>query len=336
MSRYCYVVSACKKYVPELCALLNSLERTGNQEDVHVIGYELPDSFVSQFSSLSYQVILHPVSEPEARQYGGEGEILCRKRYYYAAEFGKYYEATCILDADMVFVRPPTAYFHLAATSGYLLGAALEQKRVYGHIEHHQLGDGTKLLDKPVWNAKDICCAPIFCDMRLDKPWAAIFRNSWQFFVDGFKAPDMEAINISILAAGMSDRVVLMPNVMWVGTNEQFLKPYQRIVRQVSDPAPGGQIWTETGSPVFILHGQPYKQRWRDQQIRNRMQCSDGYLGGCRKSVELAVGALELLYTYFKSCLDYRIHVEKIAYTETGAPGDSLLTFDPFGVNDAL
>ena len=44
-SRYCYVVGADYKYVPELCALLNSLEYVGNGHDVHVLGIHLPEEF---------------------------------------------------------------------------------------------------------------------------------------------------------------------------------------------------------------------------------------------------------------------------------------------------
>ena len=47
--KYAFIVSACKKYVPELCALLNSLENIGNKHDVFVIGYELPKDFTDQF-----------------------------------------------------------------------------------------------------------------------------------------------------------------------------------------------------------------------------------------------------------------------------------------------
>jgi len=120
--RHAFIVSACKKYVPELCALLNSLEMIGNKHDVFVIGYELPDEFVEQFAyakinsftegsssslpqeinKLGFKVFYYPIPEAEAREYGGESEILCRKRYWYAGEWGKDYDSVCLLDADMI------------------------------------------------------------------------------------------------------------------------------------------------------------------------------------------------------------------------------------------
>ena len=220
MNRYAFVVSACKKYVPELCALLNSLELVGNRHPVHVIGYELPADFTRQFNDLSYPVHLYEIPETEAREFGGEGEILCRKRYWYAAVWGKMYDAVCVLDADMFFVRPVDQFFDVAAKCGFILGATLEQKRIYGGIPHHKVR-GHQLLAEPTWNPKDIACAPMFFDA---KRFEALFKDSWRIFAEGypdnnFKAPDMESYNLLILVEGLLDRVLLLPNYSFVATN---------------------------------------------------------------------------------------------------------------------
>ena len=323
--KYAFVVSACKKYVPELCALLNSLEQIGNKNDVFVIGYELPESFVSQFSKLSYTVIFYDIPEAEAREFGGESEILCRKRYWYAAEWGKNYDAVCILDADMVICRSVDQYFEIAAKTGFLCGASLEQKRIYGEIEHHKV-DGVQLLSEPTWNAKDVCCAPMFVDVRTDSPWNALLKHCWTIFSDGFpntnfKAPDMESYNLLILATKRSDRVLLLPNYSFVGTNEKLLKPYTRVTVQTD-----GNIWTESGEPIYIIHGQFYKLRWRRQQVMNRHGCARGYLGLAYNSDRMAEGAMNCLYEKFMRALnDGPVQIEKKAYTFGGDPGDSCL-----------
>lgn len=325
---YAFVVSACKKYVPELCALLNSLEMIGNKHDVYVIGYELPETFVSQFKDLSYQVVFHNVQESEARAYAGESEILCRKRYWYAAVWGRKHDAVCILDADMFFVRPVDQFFEIAAKTGMLLGATLEQKRVYGEIDHHRVS-GHQLLDKPVWNAKDVCCAPMFVNVNArpsdNLTWATILENSWLIFTDGypetnFKAPDMESYNLLVLAHKVSDRVLLLSNYSFVATNEKLLKPYTRMTVQ-SD----GLIWTESGEPIYIVHGQFYKHRWRKQQILNRHGCALGYLGFADNSDRMAEGAMQGLHEWFLKCLNYRIQVDTTkAYTINGFPDRTL------------
>jgi hypothetical protein len=317
--KYAFVVSACKKYVPELCALLNSLEAMGNRHDVILIGYELPEYFTGQFDHLSFHVEHYAVPEKEAREFGGESEILCRKRYWYAAEWGKHYDAVCILDADMFFVRPVDQFFEIAASTGLLLGATLEQKRIYGEIDHHRV-KGAQLLEKPVWNHKDVCCAPMFGDANT---WGRIWKQSWTMFAEGwpetnFKAPDMESYNLLILHYKLSDRVLLLPNYSFVATNEKLLKPYTRVTVQTD-----GLLWTESGEPIYIVHGQFYKAIWRRQQLLNRHGCAEGYLGASEKPDQQAAGAMDCLYSWFKHFLDYKLKIEKKAYTETGHP-DSL------------
>ncbi len=316
-SHNCIVVSACKKYLPEICTLLNSKMYIGNTDDVYLIGYQLPKEFTDQFSKLDFRVILYDVPEKEAREFGGESEIVCRKRFFYAAEWGKQYAgSTLILDADMFFIRSVDPYFEIAEKTGLILGASLEQKRMYGHIEHHK-SRGKHILSKPTWNHKDICCSPMFVDMKIQK-YEMLFKKSWEIFADGFpvdnfKAPDMESYNLLILHEGLSDRVVLLPNVCWCASNEKLLKPHIRAIGQRD-----GKLWTETGEPIFIVHGQYYKKKWRDQQLINRHGCAKGYLGCTEKPDGIARGAMETLFNYFKKMLDFKITVEKKAYVNFG------------------
>lgn len=314
--KYCFVVSACSKYIPELTALLNSLDFIGNQHDVLLIGYQLPEDFTSQFSKLSYTVKHYAIPEPEAREFGGEGEILCRKRYWYAAEWGKEYDAVCVLDADMVFIRPVDQYFQIAEQCNMIVGAGLEQKRIYGNHEHHKVM-GRNILNEPTWNAKDICCAPLFFNA---KAFEWLFKDCWSIFAEGFpetnfKAPDMESYNILILAEKLSDQVLLISNYSFVGTNEKLLKPYTRVTIQ-SD----GLLWTEGGEPIHIIHGQFYKGRWRKQQLLNRHGCANGYLGFADNSDRMAEGAMNCLHEWFKKMLDHKIQIEKRAYVTNGDP----------------
>lgn len=319
--KYAFIVSACKKYVPELAALLNSLENIGNKHDVHVIGYELPGEMVSQFVRLSYMVHYYPVPEAEARQYGGESEILCRKRYWYAAEWGKKYDAICILDADMIAVRNMDNFFEIAAKCDLILGVTLEQKNVYGSDEDghdHQRVRGHHLVNTRTWNTKDMCCTPCFVNA---KKYEAPLKDSWNIFTydfptGNFRAPDQQAFNMLLIAGGLTDRVVLLPNMCWVGSNEKLLKPYTRVTIQ-SD----GLLWTESGEPIYIFHGQYYKARWRQGQLEGRHGCAEGYLGYSFNSDNMARGAMDCLHEWFKKTLDGGpIIVEKLAYTASGHP----------------
>lgn len=313
-----FVVSACSKYLPELTALLNSLDQIGNNHPVHLIAYNLPNDFIGQIGALSYPVHVYEIPETEAREFGGEGEILCRKRYWYAAEWGvKYgYDAVCVLDADMYFVRPVDQFFEIAAKCGYICGAGLEQKRIYG-VEPHQKVGGVQLIP-PTWNAKDIACAPLFF---APAKWEALFKRCWTIFAEGFpetnfKAPDMESYNLLILAGNHQGDVHLLSNYSLVGTNEKLLKPYTRMTVQGDN-----LLWTEGGEPIYIVHGQWYKARWRRQQLLNRHGCAEGYLGFAEKSDSMAAGAMNGLYEWFLKCLNGKLKIDSTkAYVHNGDP----------------
>lgn len=92
MAKYAFIVSACCKYLPELTALLNSLDYVGSTADVHLVGVHLDKEFIDQLSKLNYKVIHHEVSEEEIQKSRGISEITCRKRYWYAAELGQNYD----------------------------------------------------------------------------------------------------------------------------------------------------------------------------------------------------------------------------------------------------
>jgi len=324
-SKNCIVVSACKKYIPELCALLSSMNNVGNKEDVFVIGYQLPKEFTDQFSKLSYKVILYDIPETEARQFGGESEILCRKRYWYAAEWGKEYKSVLLLDADMVFVRSVDNFFKIAEKTNLILGVTLEQKNVYGTDDdghNHQRVNGIHLVKTPTWNDKDICCTPMFINA---KTYESQLKKAWNIFAEGwpntnFKAPDQQALNMILVAEGLTDKVVLLPNMCWVSSNEKLCKPYTRVTTQRD-----GLLWTESGEPIFIIHGRYYTKKWRRQQLRNRHHCASGYLKATECSDNMAQGAMNCLYEFFKKNLNGIIKVDTTkGYTVDGFPNHVL------------
>jgi len=314
--KYAYIVSACKKYIPELNALLNSLDYVGNKYSVHVWEYGIPKDLLDKWaSSFDYPVFIHEITEPEAREYGGEGEILCRKRYWYAGEVGKTYNAICVLDADMVFVRNPEQYFTIAEKTGFILGASKEQNKVYDH-EHHTVG-GKFIIEKGYYNRFDICNCPLFIDARI---WEKALKRSWDIFTEGypntnFKAPDMDALSVCLIEAGSEDKTIIMAALMWLGTNEQHLKPYIRAIEN------RGLIQTESGIPIFSYHGQYYKANWRKCQLANRHYCAEHYLKTTENPDAMAAGAMNLLYGYFKKmCFEHKVTIPKLNYVHPELP----------------
>jgi len=311
MHKYAFIVGATYGYTPELCAMLNSLDYVGSKADVHVLGIELEEDFIKQFDKLSYKVIFHNIPESEWQPEGGRSEIVCRKRYWYAAELGLGYEAICILDADLVFCRDPVQFFQIAAKTGYILGPSKEQNKVYDDPHHEFQYDDKPLgwywnIERGYYNDKDLCNCPVFIDPY---KWEAALRWSWEIFIKGgFRAPDMDAMNLSFLHFWAYDKIVKLPGLQWLGTNEQHLKPYIRVVER------RGQIFTENGLEIFSYHGQYYIKGWRDQQLINRHNCAAGYIKATECCDDMARGAMDLLYSNFLKMLDWKIVIPRLNY----------------------
>ena len=315
MSDYCYIVGATYSYLIELTALLNSLDYVGNKEDVHILGIELTEEFISQLKNLSYSAILHNITEQEWQEAHGRSEIVCRKRYWYGAEIGKNYKAINILDADMIFVRNPIQYFIIAEKTGYILGVSKEQNQKYND-PHHQF-KGEWIIPEGTCPELDLCNCPLFVDTKI---WGEALKRSYEIFIDGFngmegdnfKAPDMAAINIMLLKYGSADKTIALPNVQWLGTNEQNLKLYQRAIED------RGKIKTENGIPIFSFHGHWGHVSWRETQLANRHHCAQGYFKASGESLEssdnIAKGSLNLLYERFKKMFHYKIKISPKNY----------------------
>ncbi len=311
-SRHAFLVMACKKYVPEVNALLNSLDFVGNTNDVYLYAYDFPEDYLKKISTAdwTYHLHLRIIPEEEARSYGGESEIVCRKRYWYAAEIGKHYAAVCVLDADLVFTRDPWQFFEIAEKTGFILGAHKEQNKKYDD-PHHIPKDGKPLWDPSFTNDKDLCNCPLFIDAgKYERP----LKRSWEIFTDGypdnnFKAPDMDAMNLCFLEAGLYHKIIKLSNHSWLGTNESLLKPYTRAVDK------SGKLFTENGQEIFCFHGQYYKKRWRECQLGNRNHCAAGYLKATECSDNMAAGAMELLTSIFnRMCFGHKVSIPKLNY----------------------
>jgi hypothetical protein len=315
MSKFAFIVGATYGYTPELVALLNSLDYVGNQADVHVLAIELEtDLMLQAIQKLTYKVIFHDISEQEWQEGHGRSEIVCRKRYWYAAEIGKDYDAVCVLDADLVFVRNPVHFFEVAEKTGLVVGVSKEQNKVYDD-PHHQF-NGEWIIPEGYYNRVDLCNCPTFVNPKI---WGEAFRKSWEWFVTGFpdtnmKCPDMDCMNIALLKYGSADRTIVLAGVQWLSTNEQAMKPYIRFIED------RGLIKTESGFPVYSFHGQFYIKKWRDCQLENRHNCACGYLKADKHPEVIenldgqARGSMNLMYTYFLKMLDYKIQVPRLNY----------------------
>lgn len=270
MSKYAFIVAANSRYLPGLNAILNSLEVAKNTHDVVVLPYKITERYIDRVdrSPFGFKVHWLPIEEEEVL-WLGEGEVLMRKRYEMPSILG--YDAVCILDADMMIFRDVSSFFKIAAETEIILGCGLEQKRYYG-LKNHQYpaGSGRYLFDPEHWNDRDLACAPLFAGPR----WYEALRKSYRICADHpheerFKAPDMDALNICLLAAGSYDHTVCLSQRNWTGLHETFMKAHSRIVDMHGKP------FTEDGEEIYIAHGQFWNKTWRGWQIENQLAMVD-------------------------------------------------------------
>ncbi|HUS88888.1 MAG TPA: hypothetical protein VMW91_05875 [Desulfosporosinus sp.] len=306
MGKYCYIVTANKRYTPEVVAMFNSLDFVGNTHDVFFIEHDFDQDVLDQLDKLSYKVTVHHINEEEIQDSHGLSEILCRKRYWYAATIGANYDAICVLDADLVWVRNPELFFTVAEKTGFILGPHKEQNKVYDD-PHHKFNNEW-ILPEVYYNNKDLCNCPLFIDANV---WKEALKESWTWFKEGFpennmKCPDMDCMNIAFIKYGGANKIIKLSNHQWLGTNETLLKPYTRACSDREN-----LIKTENGQDIFCYHGQFYKSEWRACQLDNRHRCANGYLKTTECPDNMAQGSMNLLYEYFKKMLDYKIVIEK-------------------------
>lgn len=311
-SKYAYVMCCDIRYLPEAIALINSLDYVGNKQDFHWYGYKIPREVIEQIPLLGFKIIFHEITDDEIQESHGLSEVVCRKRYYFADEIGKNYDAVCVLDADMVFVRNPKNFFLIAAKTGLVVCAVKEQKEAYGDKNHRARGQW--IMPEGFRPEMDLCNCPLFIDTKI---WGKALRKSFEIFLDGFpddnfKGPDMASMNLCLLEAGSEGQTIGLPNVQWLATNEQAEKPYQRYVGD------GDSIKTETGTPVYSYHGHIGHKAWRANQLANRHQCAQGYLKASGESLEasdnIARGVMDMIYERFKRMLHWKIKIQPFNY----------------------
>lgn len=260
-SKCAYVVGSCDRYLPGLNALLNSLDMVGNTYPVHVVSCRIPDAYMIEITSaIDYPIIWHPISQQEI-DWLGDSEVLMRKRYAMPEKLGDY-DAVCILDADMFFLHNVDRYMEIAARTEFILGCGLEQKRRYDH-DHNRDADGKFMIDPNKVNGRDLCCAPLFAGRRWYRAMAKSYDlvNDYPAGQGRFKAPDMDAINITLLEAGSYDYTIPMTQQTWTGLHETLMKAHTRLVEI------HGEACTEDGQEINIIHGKPWNRKWKHWQV---------------------------------------------------------------------
>jgi len=272
--RYSFVVGADLAFFPAANALLNSLDYIGFDGTVNLIVFkDFPEDYLDQVKKkVGYGIMTYPFSEKKFEKIfeGKKADYMKRYRYLIAAMISGSYDACCFLDVDMFFVRPVDLFFEIAS-HGILLGAAKTGKVRYGGNPSYYV-DGEDVLDKPVWNEKDVCCCPIFFNQDFEPVFHDVYHA---YTTDGgrMEASDLFAINLMILKNKADRRMLTLPCHSWVGTNEVMLKPYTRVIEKE------GQLISENGDLVYSVHGKWFSPGWHAGQVLHMESLIEKHLG---------------------------------------------------------
>lgn len=316
-----YVVCADIRYLPEVVGNLNSLALLDNRDDVFFFGYQIPGEVREQFLHLPYEVYYHEVTAEELAEGRHLSDVLCRKRYWYAAEYCQDYDAVCVLDADMVWSFLPTVWFEIAAQTGLVIGPCKEQNKIYNDENHRWYGEW--IMPEGFYNPHDLCNAPLFLSPIV---WQSALEKMWVIFVDGypeghFKGPDMDAMNLCLLEEAGLDRILPLPSLMFLGVNEQLLKPFVRAVLKENN-----ELWTQSGIKIYSIHGHFYHPTWRGIQLGNQRKCIDRELNGSESAYNYTMGSLDTMVRFFYRALEEGpISIEYKNYRHPEQP------YEPYG-----
>ena len=299
MTDYAYIVPSNTKYLPGVTALLNSLERFGNKNDVIFDAYGIDPGYIAKLKDYSFEIIVKEVTQAEV-DYLGEAEVLMRKRYQTAGEATQY-KAVCVLDADFFILADPICYFR-AAEAGLVVGVTLEQKRYYADPNHKV--DGEFLYDPENWNDRDLCCAPLFISPKvwgeaLKESYNIVNRNFGKFekmqHDEGrFKGPDMDGLNICLFKNGSYEHTLCLSQHTWTGMHESLMKIFTRAVVKHD------RLFTEDGEEIFMIHGQWWNFTWRGWQIDGQMGMIEREMDKSPRAKNIAQQSFELVCVWWK------------------------------------
>ena len=117
-SKNLIVVAASENYLAMLNALLNSIDYYHIDADVLLVSFRLPQEYLNKIQEIFDFQINVVKSDGESQVQGTAIE-----RFRYAVEYGKQYDAICLLDCDMFFVDDVARYFFAASKGLIIVGA---------------------------------------------------------------------------------------------------------------------------------------------------------------------------------------------------------------------
>lgn len=276
---YAFIVAASANYEPAVRAMFNSLEALGNRHRVIFLSYKfrgVPD-------------VSFPVEFVEAPELGCQVRSTAIERFRLACEAAPDYDAICLLDADMFFLRPVDLFFDVAAAGFIVTGS---NGMVIDYHREFQERYGLDMGSESYVYMKLHTTAPIFISRDNTDWFEALYGarrvDSWDDFL---------YLNLLGAHMGKDRKMICLPPYAFTGIHHWQMKPATAIMEK------GGIIMSGTEEEVYTVHGKWWDEAWlNDLMPTMKRYMKDEDIGpmGLRR-VEAAIGLMKTKFEEFRN-----------------------------------
>ena len=246
-AKYASLVSCTKNYTQYLNAQLNSMDAVGMTHYVHVLAIDMDEDYLKKIEDAdwTFNLTVHRFSSNDFAMYGGDRDAAQKSRYATLPNFVQY-DALLLLDVDMLIVKNLTPYFDMVQNTDYIIGC---NERFKWQLEQF-VWEGKQLPKMPMdWM---ICNSPLFFDPKQNMKFIDMSRATAKRLVDqeGKRPADLYTMNVALWLAGITDKVIALPNYVWTGVHNGYIQIFTRIQKI------NKREWRSfSGEPVYIIHG---------------------------------------------------------------------------------
>lgn len=277
-NKFAWLIAGSENYIPGIRAFLNSMIAHKHKDDVILIGFKLPESFINWLSNLPLNIRLVKVDE------GDQIKETAIRRFKTAVEYGKDYEAICLMDADMFLVCNCNLFFEIASKEFIVTGSngmVINFNTAYQKKYKIDLGQPEYIYTKVHTTA------PIFLSPK-DLDWFQKLYDSKR--VDHFD--DFLYLNILGIKMDKHKRMLVLPPYLFTGIHHFGVKPETGWFRKE------GVMLTGTEEQAYIIHGKWWDKGWTsDLMLVMSKYFKDNNMG--TKCVQKTQNSIKVAYEEF-------------------------------------
>jgi hypothetical protein len=171
------------------------------------------------------------------------------------------FDVVCLLDADMVTIRPLDTIFRMAE-AGTILVSNNNTLFRYTHKDFEAMQIAVP-VDINVVHAS-FCTVPLFINPTI---YADFLYAIWTSPTGN----DLDVPNLLSITMGLIPKVYYLPSQCFTGIHHSALKPELHVI-----PTDDG-LYSKTCEPVFMIHGHWADPRYYDGQMIEPMEKNYGY-----------------------------------------------------------